>query len=368
MEAARHFPHVQRLHFDPEQILGFTQMPDPIWTDPSVSDLDVRVHGYLVCWLRLHPGRFPTACEIAAALIRAECTVRRAIQSLERAGYLILERCGKKSRYKASMGYRLKRPGPKLASPGPLDRQGTLFPKGGENLEERVDVEPVGAQTCAQTCAPPINTEREKDKDKLAGTREEVRPSDLPQEQTPEPTEPVTDAEYGKYLYDRARGFLKGVKADLVALAIIRFGTMAVDRALDKAEQRNPVAEYWGFVEVILANWEREEKLGDAKPSKGKPLYQNSIDPATRHVALTQAEVPADGLPEAIAEIRAGGRMARLWQSNLLSWIAKGLVEPGDVPPDVLLPIAGSTGRGLGRQTFPPGRLEVEVDERCIIP
>ena len=46
MEAARHFPHVQRLHFDPEQILGFTQMPGPIWTDPSVSDLDVRVHGF----------------------------------------------------------------------------------------------------------------------------------------------------------------------------------------------------------------------------------------------------------------------------------------------------------------------------------
>ncbi len=365
MGAALRYPDVERRHFDPDEILSFTQMPDPIWTDSAVSDLAVRVHGFLVCWMRLHPGRFPRAREVASALGRAECTVRRAIQSLERAGYLVLGKRPAHSRYQAAMGYRLKAPGPKLASQPRPDQQRRLFPDGADERAPGPPESIPGARESAPGSALPINKEEIDKTDNIAGTRAEVRLSVLSPPEEPKSQEP-TDADYLASLVDRARDLVDGATPEKVVKAVEVFGLENVDRAIEVAEERSPAPDHWRFIEVTLENWKREEKLSES--SAASTCGQN-YNPVTVIAPLTVADVATDEeLPAMIVqayERSPAGKLARAFMRN---WVAKGLVPAEKIPSELLAPEPGKTpAGGHSRQTSPPDRLEVHPKRRSIV-
>jgi len=391
--AALRFPDVQRPRFD-DEILSFTQMPDPIWTDPSVSDLEVRVHGFLVMWNR-HHGRFPTIREIARSLpgwkghSRAECTVSRALHDLERAGYLVLGRRSQETRYEASLGYRLKTPGPKPAARSRPERQEQLFPTERDSQpdvpEERAtedDRARSPARDGAQNCAlfePPLTTplKEERETDRLAGTREgesgqSVLIVSQETEKAPEaavlikdykrdaPADEVSAEEYLEDLNRRAiELFDVQVKEETVAQAVAQYGHVAVDTALQKAEERTPQPEYWGWVLATLKNWKREDKL----PEPADPrFWMGNYNPPAPIEPVTAAGMPGPGeLTELIKKAQGNG-IDREWTRRFLrSWVAAGALDPDRLPADLLegvsvpapMPAEGVAGRGPSLQTFP---------------
>lgn len=368
MGAALHFPDVQRPRFN--EILSFTQIPDPIWTDKTVSDLEVRVHGYLVLWMRLHPGRFPEIREVAVAIGRAECTVRRAVQALDRSGYLVLEKRGKRSRYYASMGYRLKTPGPKLARHPVAEQQGRLFPDDTEERAPAIVEARTSDRQIVLVCAPPINTERERE-DRLACTRDVVRPFSL----QPLTEEDLALSEHEGLLLARAAALgLAEASPKAVSCAVHEFGATNVGDAITVAEQRAEPPGNWRFVVTVLENWRKEGKLDKknklSNDNKGAPPPRSASPhkAGSREVPLTKSDVPDAEISEALKIASGRGADARVAKTLLRHWMTLGLVHPEMIPPDLAASMSEKIRPGARSANSPPGRLEVQTGERSIIP
>jgi len=388
--AARHFVDVQRPRFA-DQILSFTQVPDLIWTDRTVTDRDRTVLGFLVSRSRQDQGRFPTVSEVARALDRSEFTIRRAYHALEDAGYLELGRLKKESRFRARLGYKLKTPGPRLASPPSQDHQGELFTLEGEDDRSRVSkkvnrreqkVQPQAKQIVAlpgeQIVAPtppPINTEeRERQTDEFAGTREascqSVSFTPKPKEEEPSaetvketegakedamlirdykqqvPVDEVSENEYVDSLIDRASDVFQDATREGVAEAVAQYGCEAVDVALEKAEERIPAPEHWNWVLGTLKNWKREDKLPE--PADPKFWLQNYNPPAPIS-PLTMADMPTDEeLPNFMAGAYGDDVLSRARRGFLRGWVKLGLIAPSKIDPKLLNPEPEErkTGRG----------------------
>ncbi|MHB8397380.1 MAG: winged helix-turn-helix domain-containing protein [Candidatus Limnocylindrales bacterium] len=368
MGAALRFPDVQRPRFT--ETLYFTKIPDPIWTDSEVSDLAVRVHGYLVLWERTHPGRFPSVREVALAIGRADCTVRRAIQSLESAGYVLLEREGKRSRYQASTGYELRSPGPKLARPLVPDPQRRLFPAEPDERAPAIVKARTSDRQSAQPCAPPINTESQKT-DRLANTREVClsgapQQAEIPRAEPQSQSEAPTDKDYLACLTQRAGDLVRGASAEAVGAAVAEFGFETVGQAIETAERRNPAPVHWAFILAMLANWRREAKLAKIT---ARPAPQRTTEWTGHGVApLTTADMPSEAELPGLLELAASrGPLADIAKAQIRSWVLAGLLDVGRVPWESLAP-KGEGRPGARSANSPPGRLEVMADDRPIIP
>jgi len=344
-------------------------MPDPIWTDQSVSDLEVRVHGYLVMWNRLYAGRFPRTREVAHALARAECTIRRAMQGLEQAGYLALGRATKASRYTPRLGYRLKTPGARLSAATRPDPQQRLFPDDQDEPEKesrRHAQEPVEARSpareSAQPCAlfvPPLTTpyKEERDIDRLAGTREESERSvSIPLPETPKSPD-VSDGEYVDAMFDRARELFASLMREEVARAAAEYGCENVELVLEKAERRPEPPSSWAWVAVTLRNMKLENKLFAPMDPR---LWMGNYNPPVPIMPVTEADMPApDELAALVVKASVPGLEGEWTRRFLRSWVAAGALDLSRLPAGLLDGVSGSVpepaqkkaGRVHSRQT-----------------
>jgi hypothetical protein len=335
-------------------------MPDPIWTDPSVSDLAIRVHGFLIAWMRRHPGRFPRTSEIANGIDRAECTVRRAVKSLERAGYIVLGKRSAESRYEASMGYRLLgSPKPKLSAAIRPSLQRELFP---DPIEERADVRAdMGSsdRESAQTCAPP-SIKREKEK---TDRQKEVCPSDSFSHEEPDAKSPPPQVLSGEEALEqdhlaellRRAELLFDTEVDRRKLEarIAVDGMLAVEQVIELAENRIPAPEHWGWVTATLENWAREGKT--PKPPKSFIERQSPVIPAIK--PLSAADMPSDeDLPATIALAREPGAVGKMHTSLLRRGLEAGLLDPAKIPHDIVSgrPAGGPVGKLTPRPVGDP--------------
>ena len=174
------------------------------------------------------------------------------------------------------------------------------------------------------------------------------------------PRDEVSAEEYLEDLNRRAvELFDVQVKEETVAQAVAQYGHVAVDTALQKAEERTPQPEHWGWVLATLKNWKREDKLPEPEDPR---FWMGNYNPPAPIDPVTAAGMPGpDELADMIAEAQGHGK-GREWNRRFLrSWVAAGALDPSRLPADLLEGVSvpapvlaeGVAGRGSSLQTSP---------------
>jgi len=330
-------------------------VPESIWTDPAVSAFAVRVLGYLVAWMRLHPGRFPETKEIARDLGRTPASICAAIRLLERAGYLIIIRRGRGIRYHARLGYRLRTPGPRAVVCGGGDQQqGILFPLGdsGEAKKTRFGIKKNAVQNKEKPCSqpPPLTTP-------LIRSIEKQQPEPVavfaPHREIP--GNPPTEQEEIADLLERAQELTPTSPGDIqAALKVYTFDELdAAISALDDGRAVNN----WGYVLWMAAKHKRD----------ATPVPMQNYNPGPKEEKLPEFPTEHD-IADAFERAKEPGKVGEMWQRLIARWTRDGVISadpgtsseakerPAESPPSTVSPQPARSPNPIGPVNYTASR------------
>jgi hypothetical protein len=309
-------------------------IPDQLWEDPLVDPVDVWLYGWLNRWSRLHPGYLPTRRQIGRAMRKSPQTAARSIDRLRAAGWI-----------SAGPDLRLTFPTARLAVAPPETVQGFLpgLDFGAESAPlEQLGRATGGAPTRLGDGFVPPHTPLVIEQEKRL-TNEPSQEQQVSQSFFLSSEGKASEDEFDLRLIDRAAVLFTNATPRKVRAAIRKHGSLAVERALDVAQDKKP--ESIGYLLGILRNWE-EEGIAKQRPPTLKvvapepPRAGRAIPPP-----LTRADMPGgDELAAIIDQASGHGTSAAMWRVSLRSWVEAGLMPADGIPPELLERGAKNTG------------------------
>jgi len=369
--AATHpLPDPQRPRITPDTPVPFTQVPEPIWTDPSVKCFDRTLLGYLISWMWRHPGRFPEMWEIRRDLGKKQSgTITASMDRLERAGYLRITRRGRGNRYQAKLGYTLCTPGPRAP------RQMTEEPRLPFHLEpeekrekSRSEARKIALRSAKNRASqspppgPPYKEERDKEQP------ETVVVVDKPHLELP--GEPADNQDEFLDLLRRSQELTPTSEEDLrVALGV--FTTDQLDAAVTTLELARRVrGRSVPNFRYILGTAENLMKEAAAQTVQDQPL-KRCPDFNRNPVPKYDPPPPPPTLGE-IAEAfelaKTPGIAGHIWERRIGIWRKTGVLpaesdacteaqeKPAESPPTTVSPQPAGSPNPIGPLNYTAGR------------